>query len=248
MTPVESIAPVYVPYATLISSLDSLRQHGIPRTGKIDKSIWDSQSGAVQAQLILAYRFLGLIDDKKAVLPGLPPLVAASGEERKALLKNVIAEKYDQILELDLETISQGQLEEAFRKFDVSGSTLDRATRFFVKACTDLGIPIAKRFVERAKPSSPKKKRVSAAPRESRVNRPGNPVSDPPMHAGTAKTVRLQSGGTLTLSATLDLFALNSADRKFVFDLIDKLEAYAQPPEVSESSEIEPDSEGETKA
>jgi hypothetical protein len=33
----------------------------------------------------------------------------------------------------------------------------------------------------------------------------------------------------LTLSATLDLFALNADDRKFVFDLIDKLEAYQQP-------------------
>jgi hypothetical protein len=43
---------------------------------------------------------------------------------------------------------------------------------------------------------------------------------------GTAKSVTLKSGGVLTLSATLDLFALNAEDRKFVFELIDKLDTY----------------------
>jgi len=156
-----SVTPVYVPYATLISALDTLRTHGIPRSGKIDKTIWDSQSGTIQAQLILAFRFLGLIDDQKAVLPALPPLVAASGEERKPILKKIIEDKYRDVVSLDLTTISQGQLDEAFRKFDISGSTLTRATRFFVKACSELGVPMAKRFSERSRPvAGQRKKRV----------------------------------------------------------------------------------------
>jgi hypothetical protein len=162
MTSSAPVTPVYVPYATLISALDTLRTHGIPRTGKIDKSIWDSQSGTIQAQLILAFRFLGLIDDQKTVLPALPPLVAASAEERKPLLKKLIEDKYRDIVSLDLTTISQGQLDEAFRKFDINGSTLTRATRFFVKACSELGIPMAKRFSERARPvGSPKRKKAA---------------------------------------------------------------------------------------
>jgi hypothetical protein len=161
MTSTQSTTPVYVPYPTLTSALDALRQHGIPRTGKIDKTIWDTQSGAVQGQLILGFRFLGLIDEHKAVLPALPPLVAASVEERKPILKKIIEDKYRDILSLDLMTISQGQLEEAFRKFGISGSTLMRATRFFVKACSELDIPIAKRFSERARPTGPRKKRAS---------------------------------------------------------------------------------------
>jgi hypothetical protein len=42
----------------------------------------------------------------------------------------------------------------------------------------------------------------------------------------TAKSITLLSGGTLTITAVLDLFSLSASDRKFVFGLIDKLEEY----------------------
>lgn len=144
-------SPVYVPYATLTSALESLRTHGIPGTGKIDKSLWDTQSGAIQGQLILAFRFLGLIDGQNRVLPQLPPLVEASSEDRKPLLRKIIEDKYRSVMSLDLATISQGQLDEAIRNMGVSGSTLVRAVRFFVKACTEVGIPISKRVSEKSK-------------------------------------------------------------------------------------------------
>lgn len=44
--------------------------------------------------------------------------------------------------------------------------------------------------------------------------------------SGTSRTISLRSGGTLTVSATLDLFSLSPPDRKFVFEFIDKLESY----------------------
>ena len=53
-----------------------------------------------------------------------------------------------------------------------------------------------------------------------------SPESSPVSPFGTSRSVRLVSGGTLTLSADLDLFQLNQADRKFVFDLIDAMEKY----------------------
>jgi len=159
-----SSTPVYVPYATLISALENLRTHGIPGTGKIDKSIWDTQSGAIQGQLLIAFRFLGLIDDNNRVLPNLPLLTKSSPEERKGQLKRIIEEKYKSIVSLDLNTISQGQLEEAFRAMNVSGSTLVRAVRFFVKACQECGIPISKRVSEKvrgAASSIPRKRKAS---------------------------------------------------------------------------------------
>src|SRR5579872_6781248 len=97
--------PVYVPYATLISALDNLKKHGIPGTAKIDKTLWDNQSGAIQGQLLLAFRFLGLIDAQDRVLPTLPPLVEASTEDRKPILKKIVEEKYHKVLALDLNTI-----------------------------------------------------------------------------------------------------------------------------------------------
>jgi hypothetical protein len=40
------------------------------------------------------------------------------------------------------------------------------------------------------------------------------------------KSIRLRTGGTLTLTASLDLFSLGAEDRAFVFDLIDRLQQY----------------------
>jgi len=150
----KTLAPAYVPYATFMSALDNLRTHGIPNTGIIDKSLWDTQSGAIQGQLLLTFKFLGLIDEQNRVLPPLPVLSKASGEDRKVALKPIIEEKYKQVIALGLSTISPGQLDEAFRKLNVNGSTLIRAVRFFVKACQECGIPISKRIVENARSSA----------------------------------------------------------------------------------------------
>jgi hypothetical protein len=46
--------------------------------------------------------------------------------------------------------------------------------------------------------------------------------------ASESRSVTLNSGGTLTLSASTKFMALSSADRNFVFGLIDKLEEYEQ--------------------
>ena len=54
--------------------------------------------------------------------------------------------------------------------------------------------------------------------------------------------VHLKSGGTLTLLASIDLLRLLPDDRKFVFDLIDKLEEYERS-NPDESDEDEADGE-----
>jgi hypothetical protein len=76
------------------------------------------------------------------------------------------------------------------------------------------------------------------ARRAKTVGRPKTPKSPVATHVatdiredlksptGTAKTVGLTSGGTLTISATKDFFSLNAKDRKFFNELVDKLEAY----------------------
>ncbi len=147
--------PVYIPYATFISALDALKRDGIPGTGKIDKTLWDTQSGAIQGQILIGFRFLGLIDEHNKVLPALPPLVNASAEERKPMLKKVIEGAYSKLLALDLNTISQGQLDQALRDYNIGGSTLTRAVRFFVKACQEAGIPISSRVSGKNQPPAP---------------------------------------------------------------------------------------------
>ena len=80
------------------------------------------------------------------------------------MLKAIIDDKYRSVISLGLTTISQGQLEEAFRAFNISGSTLLRAIRFFVKACEELGIQISTRISAKthgAGAAAPRKRKSS---------------------------------------------------------------------------------------
>lgn len=178
--PASASTPVYVPWATLISALDNLHTHGIPASGKIDKSLWDTQSGAIQGQLLIAFRFLGLIDEKNKVLPPLSQLVDADATARKPVLKSIIEDKYKSVIAKGLATISQGQLDEAFRAMNISGSTLVRAVRFFVKACQELGIPISSRVAQktRAAGSQPRRpRRTGTSQRDPNEGNNGNSVN-----------------------------------------------------------------------
>jgi hypothetical protein len=177
--------PVYIPYATFVSALDALKRDGIPGTGKIDKSLWDTQSGAIQGQILIGFRFLGLIDEHNRVLPGLPALVNASAEERKPMLKKFIEGAYSKLLALDLRTISQGQLDQALREYNIGGSTLTRAARFFVKACQETGIPISSRVSGKTQPGAP------GAPTQTRRRGRGSvgrrePIGTTTMNGGTS--------------------------------------------------------------
>ena len=182
----DSRAPAHVPYATLLSSLESLRKNGIPSTGKIDKTFFDSYAGSVQVQLLSAYRFLGFIDVDNMVLPILPQVVELEAEARKPILRKVIEGKYSRILALDLKTISPGQMEEAFRAFGIHGSTLVRCERFFVKACTELGIPISARVTGKTRTTA--QSRAGKRPKASakRVeDMPDDGGSRPPENASS---------------------------------------------------------------
>ena len=175
--------PVYVPYATFISALEALKRDGIPGTGKIDKTLWDSQSGAIQGQLLLAFRFLGLIDEHNKVLPPLAPLVEATPEDRKPLIRKLIEKSYAPVLAHDLDTISQGQLDEQFRLLGVGGSTLLRAVRFFIKACQETGITISKRVSEKVRGGAnplPRKRRAGNGTRNNNGDSTNPPMTPTP--------------------------------------------------------------------
>lgn len=67
-------------------------------------------------------------------------------------------------------------------------------------------------------------------------------VPPTPRKRGTATTVRLESGGTVTLTLGIDLFSTSSDDRTFVLSLVDQLAEYAKahPVNVPASTAAEP--------
>jgi hypothetical protein len=145
---------------------------------------------------------------------------------RKRELRKVLEDRYSHLFALDLQKTTPAELGEKMQGFyQVSGDTRDKAVRFFLAAADYIEVPVSPLFEKK------KRTRTAGVTTRRRAPRSVAPLADGATHgqrtAGTSKTVALKSGGELTLSATLDLFALTSEDRKFVFDLIDKMDAYA---------------------
>ncbi len=59
--------PVYLPFKSFQSAVQSLRTHGLPSA--LDRTAFGSRSGADQVQILSAFKFLGLIDDANRTQP-----------------------------------------------------------------------------------------------------------------------------------------------------------------------------------
>ncbi len=222
-------AAVYVSWVTFKNALEQLAK-GMP--SRIDRSVFTGIAWNVQSQLFAALKFLGLIQGEDEPTPILDDLVKGSEGERKAKLKKIIEERYADLIAIDLTKATRSHFEERMGElYNVNGDTRDRAVRFFLNAAAYVGIPLSPFILPKEGATNGSKRKSTAArsrvPTTKKPDPPQGP-DDPVIPAGTSKSVSLKSGGTLTLSATLDFFALNSADRKFVFELIDKLDEYAQ--------------------
>lgn len=221
----------YVPWATFKGALDQLAQ-GLP--SRIDRSVFPGMAWNVQSQLFAAFKFLGLLTGEDQPTPALADLVSGGAEdERKSKLKKVVQHSYSELISLDLTKATRAYFQEKLGElYSVTGDTRVKAARFFVSAASYTGIPLSAFIMPAANGSggSVKRRAASSRPRSATKKTtspaPPAPPLDPEKPSGTAKTVTLESGGTLTVSATRDFFALNAADRKFFNTIIDQLEAY----------------------
>ncbi len=123
---------------------------------------------------------------------------------------------YRTLVALDLTRTSPRQLDEALRQYGLSGATHKKALSFFLQAAQFAGMPLSVLLKAKTRTAAFGHKRASTAVAAA---------SETPA-AALSKTVRLRSGGTLTVAASLDLFSLAGEDRKLVFDLIDRLQEY----------------------
>ena len=232
----KSSAAVYVSWGTFKNALDTLSQ-GIP-PNRIDKTVFPGMAWALQGQLFAGMKFLGLTDDDGRPTPHLEALATRDEEKRKGRLREILESRYTHLFALDLKKTTPGELAETMSSlYSVTGETRDKAVRFFLSAAEYAGIPLS--------PLLSTSKRAGGVngtgrKRRTKVKIPymtGEAERTERPSGGTSRTVELKSGGALTLSASLDLFALIPSDRKFVFDLIDKLEEYERRSGVPETSD-----------
>ncbi len=144
--------PPYVSYRTFRNFLDDLQQ-GIP--ARIDRSYWGERlSGSTGTQLMVALRFLGLIDTSSVPTNQLRSLVIAKGLPRAELLRQIASEAFDFLLQssFDLQTATYAQLEEVFYdRFQLTGDVSRKCIKFFVALATDAEIPLSSFITKRTR-------------------------------------------------------------------------------------------------
>lgn len=220
----EKIPAAYLPFKTFLSAIESL-EHGLPR--KLDRTIWRSQSGIVQGQIMTALRFFGLLNDSDEPTPALHRLVE-NKEKRAEQIGSLLLYAYKDIIEHDLTKMTPKMLDEAMGAYNVQGDTRRKAVAFFLRATryADMPMhPLLERQI-RNTVSGTRKKRSKGTKDTSSNNGPAS--TQEPSHTSGAgkKTIPLRSGGSVTVEISANPFLMSPTDRTFVFELIDSLHKY----------------------
>lgn len=226
----KNIAAVYASWTTFLNSLDQLK-NGVP--GQIDRTVFPGMAGGIQSQLFSGFKFLGLTGEFGKPTEMMRRLAVADEETRKALMAEILRDRYAKVFALDLKQATLAQVLQVLgESYGVGGDTRDRALRFFLAAAEFAGIELSS-FIKGAKRTTgPRKGKANGQGKQPRTgsisgdDEEEDLVPDPA--SGTSKTIKLKSGGTVTVSASLDVFSLKPDDREFVFGLIDKLNAYEE--------------------
>jgi hypothetical protein len=154
-----SFTPPYGSWTTLHNTIERMaKEGGIP--ARLDRSYLSNLPGSAQTELLSSMKSLGLIDEQLRPTRDLEILVEES-EGRGGVVKTIIESRYEGPLALG-PFATQQQLEDEFRKYNISGSTLRKAVRFFLAAAKFADIPVSPHFrapkldTEPRKPRKPK--------------------------------------------------------------------------------------------
>jgi hypothetical protein len=214
----------YLPFKTFLSALDALN-HGAPPI--IDRSIWRTQPGGVQGQIMGALRFFNLIDESNRPSENLRRLLDKK-EHREKAIRALLEWSYADLIKGDLTKMTSKMLEDGIEQYGVSGETKKKAVTFFLQAAKfgDLAISPYLQAQIRATPGTRRRRRKEEYGETG--GEPASIASASGASQGHAQTVQLKSGGSVSITVSINPFDLEQADRTFVFDLIDKLKAYAK--------------------
>ncbi len=221
----KELAPPYVPFSTFQTALNYFKEHGVP--GKIDRSSLPTFSGVNQGQLLGAFRFFGMINEDFTPAATLELMVADEGD-RKAVLCDLLKEKCPAVFTIGLDKASPSQFDSAMAQFAVTGTTLEKAKSFFLRAAEFAEIPLSAHLTrKRSRKTNGGQSRRTRAPRQpaeqptSRAMRPNGVI---PRYQ---KTVRLpEVGGDFTISGNFNFWDLSGRERTLVNKIIDELQEF----------------------
>jgi len=135
-------SPPYLPFKTLENTIEGLKGAVIP--SRVDRTLFNKQSGTIQTYLISSMKFFGLIDESSAPTALLSEWVN-SDDQGKALLKRLIPEKYTIFFDgnFPIKSATLGQFKEKLSEIGLNGDSARKALIFFGKACEEAGIEVS---------------------------------------------------------------------------------------------------------
>lgn len=227
--------PPHMPFATLDGLIADLASRPLPP--QIDRKMLSHKSGTDQQNLMAALETFGLIDEEKNVQPGLAALAVADGEQRKAALAQLVRKFYPRAVELSEINGTETQLTDYFRDdlgLNSSADTRRKAITFFLHAASAAGIKISDYFPKtrsgsggaagpRAKRAAPRKPPAAAAAPQREANGTSPDVAEGHRTYDTA--VQLKAG-RVVLTVDVNPIELRGDDRRFFFELLDKMDEY----------------------
>ena len=229
----KQVIPPYLSHKTFNNFIEGLGK-GVP--ARIDRSVMASLSGTAQAHLLHALRYLNLIDAEGVPTERLNQLASAQEAEKQRILREILTSAYPFVFNsgIDLQRCTSKQIEEAFAKTGASSETLRKTLSFFLATAKQAGLSLSP-HIKRARRPRGTGARARRAATGAAGGAEGSAEAAPPSESvqqseptGSQKTIQLRRGGSLTLSYSVNLWELKGEDRQFVFDLIDKIDAYEE--------------------
>jgi len=226
----EKATPPYVAFSTFLNAIERLKAHGVPN--QIDRSIWPSFSGAIQSQLMGAFKFLRLVADDGAPTKNLRVIVGSKDEENlKSGLLTLMKHAYPTVIAIDLEHATMRQLSESILELGVSGETAKKAMAFFLKAAKYCDLPLSVHLHARhrkglangaARKGATRKRSKPAIEQESDELPPSGGES----LGGEVLTLQLPSGATIKFGVDKPVIQLPKEDRDFIMQLVDQMQLH----------------------
>jgi Family of unknown function (DUF5343) len=189
----KAFSPPYTSFTTLLHAFDRMSgEGGVPE--RIDRSYLSNMPGGVQSPFIASLKSLGLVNEQLEPTETLVRLVEADEAGRKSIIRDLLHDRYQGPLALSPKATQQ-QLEEGFREYGISGSTLRKAVGFFLAAARFADVPTSPHFrLPKAQPGERRPNRrkegsAQAAPTTTSATQP--PVArELPVHPLIAGLLR----------------------------------------------------------
>jgi hypothetical protein len=234
--------PPYLPFATFWNFVGELAAHPLPPA--IDRSLMGTKSGSDQVNLMATLRTFGMTDDDRKVQPALVEFAVADETARKEHLRVLVEKFYADALSVSAQNGTEQQLHECFRDtYGVDGAdTRRKAVTFFLHAARRAEITLSPHFPStRAGSGSPGQRRKSPKKRAStggagqNIGNQGERADSTPRPKSEYETsVKLQTGGTMSLTVNINPLNLRGEDRNFFYEIVDMLADYAEKHQINE--------------